>query len=395
MRITHAALLALILTTCAFAPSAWSQEMEEGGATAEAPRSSIREMAERFRVRVGGSMALTWTTTQPRSANANPVLSNRDANPEEGFMGEFALGATIDPTPKTRGTLRVCYGCHQLELESAYFSIEVAEHLSLRAGRFALPLGGVNSRHDQSVRIAPSKPLIQAMGNMVRGREFNQGIIPAPMVDNGIAVSGSVMFGGLKLAGELFLVSGPKGFGPDFDFISSRNFADNNREPSGGARLELSGDRFSVGATYMGGNYNRDGTLQFHILTADFSANLGSLKLEGMYAQRRTQYDDAGTTSAFWKRGYWVQAAWLIQEGVWVFAAADGLFVSDIYLSGFGPTANPAAAITDRSNQVHRLSSGLSWAVMEGVTAKGSVEFYDFSDFRDAIAAQFALSWTF
>jgi len=355
-----------------------------------------------LRTKFGGSVAATWMGMEPSSTNANPVLTNRRATPEEGFNGEFAaFGSFSMPeadgiASKVKVNIRACYSCHGLELECAFFSFSANSHVSIRAGRFALPIGGINGRHDQSVRIAVSKPLPQIMGGMIRGREFNQGVIPAPMVDNGIGISGDIEVGDFQIAYDFFVVSGLKASGTaDLSFVQSRDFEDNNAEPAAGGRLSVDNDWMTLGAAGMVGNSDAGGRNTYQVMTVDITLNFDQLRFDFLYAQRRTEYDLAGGAEGhFWKRGYWAQLSYPLTEDLTVAVSGDGLFVSDMTLGAFGPTTFPGA-LTDGSNQLNRATFGLAWSLGSGVQAKGGIEYWDFSDFKDAVAYQLGLVWAF
>lgn len=407
------AIFVLILVAMAAARPALAQESQapsapEADAPAPKPKpKSSNEISAKF----GGSAAVTWMGVEPSKPNASAVLTNRGATLEEGFMGEFAGFGTIS-MPKAAGmagrvraNIRACYGCHGLEIESAHFTFEASAHFSFRAGRFALPLGGINSRHDQTVRVQVSKPLPQIMGGMIRGREFNQGVLPAPMSDNGFGATALVDGGDFMLRFDLFAVGGLKSGGsPDLSFVASRDYEDNNAEPAVGGRITADFDWIVVGGSGMLGNSDASGRNTYQFVTVDLSFNfgymtddlLGDLTLDVYAAQRRTEYFDAGGgESHFWKRGYWAQLSFSLFEDFKVAVSADGLFVSDIPLSPFGPTTFAGAAITDRSNQLNRGSAGFAWSLGSGIQAKGGIEYWDFSDFKDAVAYQVALAIAF
>jgi hypothetical protein len=80
-------------------------------------------------------------------------------------------------------------------------------------------------------------------------------------------------------------------------------YTDNNRVPSAGGRFTLSysadpkaffGDA-SVGGSYTGGRYDKDGKLGYQVWAADATLRFGKVTLRGEYAARRTDLDPAAS----------------------------------------------------------------------------------------------------
>src|SRR5262249_34441172 len=120
------------------------------------------------------------------------------------------------------------------------------------------------------------KPLPYDMGRMLAYTEWNEGILPAPWVDNGIELDGVHFFGGNQLDYAVYAIGGPRGNadGFDFDYTLSRSgeryYIDNNSQPSVGGRLAMTmrlGERsnLAVGASGMAGRYDPDARLDFEI----------------------------------------------------------------------------------------------------------------------------------
>ena len=50
-------------------------------------------------------------------------------------------------------------------------------------------------RHDPANHNTSDKPLVYDMGRMLRLRQWNEGVLPAPWVDNGVEINGTHFFG--------------------------------------------------------------------------------------------------------------------------------------------------------------------------------------------------------
>lgn len=380
----------LLLTLLCLAPPAWADDTEVDDEAAEL----IKEVAQaRFRWRVGASFAVSNGTML-----TDPAFE--DTMPDEGIVGEFAIRAGVTaPVEGLSAEVRTCWGCHEIELEDAYLQYRPGAWLHVRAGRMNLPLGAANDRHDFSVRNSVSKPLTRIMGNMVRQREFNQGVLPAPYVDNGLNVGGKLgLGGGFRLGWETFVVAGLKGFGNDIDFVASRRFRDVNGEPAVGGRLEVDSSVLTFGASYMWGNYDPDNRRSYQVAAADVRIRAGPVTIQGEIAWRQTEYTAPGADNdedEFFKYGWWGQVLWEVVDGVALMASSDSLFVTDIFLGANGPTPNEALAVTDDKNRILRFTGGVSYVPYGGIILRANGEYWEFSDFHDVWVIQVGIGWAF
>jgi hypothetical protein len=137
------------------------------------------------------------------------------------------------------------------------------------------------------------------MGRMLRGDEWNGGVLPTPWVDNGVELNGSRFLGRhLQVDYALCAVGGPRaGYEPvDFNFKLSRTgeayYVDNNSRPVCGAHGVLTlvdGARsLALGASMMRGTYDPDHRPPFAIYGAHAVARHGDLFLRAEYLFRRT-----------------------------------------------------------------------------------------------------------
>jgi hypothetical protein len=372
------------------APVALNAADDEAAPADDTTDRKADEVAGKFRWRVGASFVLSNGSllTHPKFQNSMP---------DEGIVGEFALSAKINaPVDGLSAKVRLCWGCHELELEDAFVEYRPDPLIHIRAGRMNVPLGGFNNRHDFSTRRTISKPLTRIMGNMVRQDEFNSGILPAPYVDNGLNVGGKVGIGDFSFNWDAFVMAGLKGFGDDIDFVRSREFRDINGEPSFGGRLELDNPWVTFGVSYIWGNYDPNERRSYQIAAADLRIRAGPLLIEGEVAWRQTEYTKAdGDEDQWFKYGWWGQVSWEVYDGLFIVASTDSLFVTDIFLGDNGPTPSATLAVTDDRNRILRVVGGVGYSPWGNIMIRANGEYWEFSDFNDAWVVQVALAWAF
>jgi hypothetical protein len=330
-----------------------------------------------------------WSVHGVFSTDFNALLADRhsrDTMPEEGVAGEYVLGASLHLDRRLSVSARSCFGCHGFELQSAYADYEFLEGITLRAGRFPIPFGALSARSLPHQLESTSKPLPYIMGFMPRGREFNQGILPAPASDNGAAlIVNAWLAEGVQLGLEAAVTRGLKGVSEDLDFELSRDFEDNNGEPAGAGRAALSWGPLALGVSAAGGRYDPDAELAYRLAGADLQLRVldgWTLRLEGVL--RETDFrDPAGDRDSSLRRSYAAQIDGEIAPQWRVFVLHDALRVEDLFLTSAGPQPAPAPGSSDRENTVTRVAGGVVFAVRPGVQLKSSAEFWNFSDFDD------------
>ncbi len=342
-----------------------------------APAAPAKGQAEEFpRWKVGGVLATDFSG----------IASDRHSNStmeEEGIVGEYSLYGTFHASRNLRATVRLCVGCHEFTLQEAYGELDLSA-FSVRAGRLPVPFGGLSGRVNHAQMESSSKPLPYIMGHMVRGEQFNQGILPAPIVDNGFQATATAWLGeSAKATLEAAVVRGFVGDSPDLDFEISRDFEDNNGEPAGVARLTVGGGPWTLGASGMYGHYDLEHELAYAVGGVHASLQLGPVGIRAEALARRTDFVDlAGDEDAHRKTAWVVQADWELDSQWRLFAMADGLRVEDIFLGPAGPQVSPFGT-PDDSSQVTRGTGGLVYALRPGFLLKTSAEFWDLSDFDD------------
>ncbi len=329
----------------------------------------------------------------------------------DGATVELSLKLTQDFGHDVTSSVKVCVACHGLEVGMAYFDLRFADEASVRVGRFTPALGSFPLRHDPANHRTSDKPLPYDMGRMLRLREWGEGILPAPWVDNGIELSGTHFVGRGQVDYAVYAVSGPKGPADalDFDFTLSRSgeryYVDNNSRPSVGARLggaiELGGNAaVTLGASGMAGHYDPEARLGFAIAGADLVVRRGRSFLRAEYLARWTQMELGDDPASRFKYGPGADGRYAdfhLREGFYVEAEVP---VGPVELigrwDGLRRRGNVAATSELRSDsRVLRYTLGAAFAIRGGLRLKTSVEGYDFSDFDDELAIHLGIAGPF
>lgn len=324
----------------------------------------------------------------------------------DGFTTEMSAKLVVDFGEHVSTAVKACFGCHGFEVGMAFVDLNAFDELRFRVGRFSPSFGEFVLRHDPANHRTVDKPLVYDMGRMLRGQEWNWGVLPMPYVDNGLEVSGTHWFGyTFQLDYAAYAVSGLRGTndGLDVDFIQTRSaafyYVDNNSRPAAGGRLSGtldfadSGASFTLGASGMWGWYDPNHNLSYMIGGIDGYARIKKLELRAEYLIRRTEMS-LGTDPAarfkygpgpdgkydryFLKDGFYVEALYPIVERVELVGRVDGL-----RRKGNVPVTS---ALRDKS-AILRYTLGADITIGHGVRVKLAGEFYDFSDFKDELAA--------
>jgi len=329
---------------------------------------------------VSGTLYTDFSAVHADKHQRNPI-------PEEGIFGEYSVGGVYNLDKHMSVTIRACMGCHEFQFQSAYADVELTEQWTFRVGRLPVPFGGFSRRTNPAHFESGTKPLPYIMGGMVREREFNMGIVPAPFVDNGASVTGKFWITkSATLTLEAGVVRGLKGFTTDFDYVVTRDLEDNNGEPAGAVRALVNADPVTAGASVMYGRYDPDGELAYTMFSVEASVKVGdwNVRLEGIV--RETDFLTPTLSEDTSRRtGYIVQVDGPIVESWRAFLLFDGLKVEDLFLSAAGPVSFQTPNTTDDSNTITRVAGGFVYSARPGLIVKGSVEFWDPSDFDEAL----------
>jgi hypothetical protein len=322
----------------------------------------------------------------------------------DGFVTELSAKLAVDFDQHISTNVKLCYGCHGFEIDMAYVDLTAFDELRFRVGRFNPSFGEFPLRHDPANHRTVDKPLPYDMGRMLRLREWNLGVLPAPYVDNGLEVGGTHWFGyTFQVDYAVYAVGGLRADADaqDLDFQQSRStyYVDNNSRPSGGGRLAFTLDladaetTFTLGGSGMYGLYDKDAKLSYLLAGGDFYARVKSFELRAEYLLRRTEMslgDDPASRFKYGpdkngkydrymlKEGFYVEALFPVLPRVELVGRWDGLM-----RTGNVVKTNPLR----KRSKVWRYTLGTDVSVGHGVRVKFDVEYYDFNDFHDELAA--------
>jgi hypothetical protein len=325
----------------------------------------------------------------------------------DGATVEISLKAVIDFPGATSASVKLCIACHGLEVGMGLFDIQVADELNVRIGRFTPTFGDFPLRHDPANHRTSDKPLPYDMGRMLRIREWNMSVLPAPWVDNGVEVSGRHFFTpGAEINYALYAVAGPRAGSEalDFDFIESRTpyYIDNNSVPSVGGKLGFrlsfgEAASLSSGASAFAGHYDPERELGFVIAGVDAVLRILRLQLRAEYLIRYTEMalgPDPDSTFRYEFASATDPDNYFLKEG-WYTEAEVGLGPLDLIARWDGlrrrgnvPLASPLRA----DSLLMRYTGGFAVRVSQALRLKVSGEFYDFSDFEDEVALHVAVA---
>lgn len=328
----------------------------------------------------------------------------------DGFITEMSAKLAVDFNDHISTNVKICFGCHGFELGMAYIDLTIVDEARFRIGRFSPSFGDFQLRHDPANHRTVDKPLPYDMGRMTRYREWNLGILPAPYVDNGVEFGGTHWFGtAVQLDYAAYAMGGLRGNNDalDIDWIQQRSgsayYVDNNSRPSMGGRVALTLDltdndlTFTAGASGMGGWYDPKADLSYMIGGVDFYARIKRVEFRAEYLLRRTQMyigDDPGARFKYGPKsngkydayntrdGFYVEAIVPVAPRVELVGRFDGL-------RRFGNV--PVTSAMRKESAVLRYTLGGDVSLGYGVRIKAFAEFYDFSDYKDDIAATVAV----
>lgn len=350
-------------------------------------------------VNVSGSAYVDFMGTDTADARQNSL---------SGLTPELALKLDVDATDELAVSVRACLGCHGVTLDRFHVEWTPTPAFNVQVGRITVPFGDFTQRYDTSAHRAASKPLIYEMGRMVFGRQnqMNLGVTPTPYGDTGALVYGQVWLGKLvQLWYGAYVVGGFKGEN-DLDWASMYQsyFNDNNRIPSGGARVVLTYSAevpgavlkdVSLGVSGMGGGYDRAHTRNTFAFAADLSARIGPITARAEVALRRTDinpnlpgYRLEVIDPWIEKSGFYVELEHALFDRVLLGYRFDGLQRAGVPLPGADPRLQPVTLLL-------RYTQAVQVNIITGLFAKGSYEYWLPSPFGSAHVFHLGLGGVF
>ncbi len=302
---------------------------------APAPAPVLSPAAESFlrrfsEVRFFGGGALNWRNVGPKEPGFETQIQ------DQVFLSELYLGAEIPAHEKTPFVIEWTMPTSKqggVELNQMFVEYNGARRLKLQGGKFLVPFGRYNELYRADQYLAVTRPLLYASPDgldlVVRPNS------PRPPVSNAYADVGArlswypvVVHPLVPVEVTAFVVNGigeaknrlrtfpnpqkvgipgpsTNGVQPDFGHANN-NLADNNNAKSGGGRIvfalgdlrlpwpfpERSSDDSGVllGLSGMGGQYDLEGQLNYHLLSADFSFEYKGVGLSGEFMYSRNQF---------------------------------------------------------------------------------------------------------
>jgi cytochrome c553 len=254
----------------------------------------------------GWSFGTTISTLHRSASDAFPL-----ENP--GFFADVWATANYQSSGPWRANVTACTSCHSRDNGAAgnAYSLELVEgsatldlrhmfhgcrcddgrELLLKAGRFIVPFGAISAMSNPSTYRTVTQPLMFNMGRRVfmPGMPPNQPVLPAPFSDEGLDLTyRRPVLGDLVFTLDTYAINGLQGNATNI-FNKSRAYFDNNEDPTGGARMTLSGDFFRLGTSVMSGNLADQGQprLYYTLAGADATAQITDrLRFYFEYAMR-------------------------------------------------------------------------------------------------------------
>jgi hypothetical protein len=371
-------------------PAAAAQAPTEPTAPSPEPEPEPDTVIRQLRRNFAGSVQLNYMAIPSQDTGRKIAL--------DGASAEVSLKLAMDFTRRITANVKMCYACHGMEVGMAYFDLRVADELNFRVGRFTPAFGDFPLRHDPANHRTSDKPLPYDMGRMVRIDDWNEGVLPAPWVDNGLEIDGTRFFGEhLQIDYAVYAISGPRaGNNPvDFDFKASRSgeayYIDNNSRPALGGQLVASlitdAATITAGASVMRGTYDPDHHLRFAIAGAHLVVSVRDIYLRVEYLTRRTEMSlsdpdrfrygpgPSGVYDPFFvKDGGYAELELPVSNRLTLVAREDGMRRRGNVLKG---------SLLSSSSRIIRSTAALTYELAQALRVKLSYEYYAFSDFHN------------
>lgn len=330
----------------------------------------------------------------------------------DGATVEASLKLAMDFSSNISASVKVCVACHGFEVGMAFFDLRVADQLNIRVGRFSPAFGEFPLRHDPANHRTSDKPLPYDMGRMLRMTEWNQGVLPAPWVENGIEVNGTQFAGDhVQIDYAAYAIGGPRaGADPmDFDFRASRSgdtyYIDNNSRPALGGQavvtLLAGATSFALGGSMMRGTYDPNHQHRFAIYGAHAVLRIKDVFVRAEYLHRLTAMALTENPAERFRYGPGADGMYdrfFVKEGAYAELEVPlGRRVSAVVREdGLRRRGNVAMNSALRSDSaILRHTAGLAVLLRSSLRLKLSYEYYDFSDFSDESTAHIGIAGPF
>jgi hypothetical protein len=301
-----------------------------------------------------------------------------------GFMPEIAVKLDADVTDELSFSGRGCVGCHGLAVGHAQLEYAPSERFVVAAGRIAVPFGEASQRIDPSSYLGATKPLIFDMGRMPFFKDdlLNDGVLPLPLLDAGILVSGQFWPSSRAQVGwAAYAVGGLQGQ-VDAELRPSQLGRDNNDLPAGGGRLTLLlaeaspaallGD-VAIGGSFLAGRHDAAATRGYAAWGADLGFRVSRVRVRAEYAARRTELDPAAYPGRrLDKSGWYAELEHPVGRHLTAFYRHERLLRGGPLLTG----TRLHEISRDGSFDLRRTTGGLELRPVSAIFVKASYEHY-------------------
>jgi len=368
-----------------------------------AAAAALADPADKLQRNFAGSVQLDYMAVPSESVARAQAL--------DGATVELSLKLAADYGEHLSSNVKICVACHGMEVGMAFFDLRVADELNFRVGRFTPAFGEFPLRHDPANHRTSDKPLPYDMGRMLRIREWNMSVLPAPWVDNGIELNGTHFFDEvMQLDYAAYAVAGPRGNADamDFDYRQSRTaeayYVDNNSRPAVGAHLSSTisspNASFTLGASGMAGTYDPENKLRFAVVGAHAVLGIGGAFLRAEYLARRTEMALGEHPEERFRYGPGMDGTfdpYALKEGFYAEAEVPaGRLGFVLRADGMRRRGNVLQTSELRSDSaILRYTVAATVRLREALRLKLSGERYDFSDFEDELVFHLGIAGPF
>lgn len=341
------------------------------------------------------------------------VPTDRDARSRvfDGATAEISLKATRELGRNATASVKVCFACHGFEVGMGVVELRATSAFRVRIGRFTPAFGNFPTRHDPANHLTSDKPLPYDMGRMLHREAWNEGILPAPWVDNGLEIAGTKFWDGGQLDYALWTASGPKGSpdAADFDFTLSRApeqyYVDNNSQPAVGGRASLSLELtesavVAFGASAMIGTYDPARQLGFVIGGVDVVFQRNGLALRAEYLVKRVEMalgSDPGTRFKYGPSANGTFDNFFVKDGFYFDVELPlGPLTGLVRVDGLRRRGNVlASSPLEAASYLFRYTVGLAVPIHAKVTLKSSAELYTSKELGNDLALHLGVATPF
>ncbi len=342
-------------------------------------------------------VSATFGTTFRQSARDDAVQN-------DGFQTELWIGAEWHATGPFTARITACYTCHRsnepegdrLELVEGAFRFDIDRALDLNedgpqaavdAGRFLVPFGGLGAQAHPAASRTVTMPLIYNMGQGVNRDDIGPAVIPMPYSDEGVLATFALpLVADVNATFDAYVVNGLQGV-TDVNFFESRDYNDNNSDPSVGGRVTFGTPYLRAGASLISGRMDDDEfekRLNYDIIGVDLTARYRNrVRVQAEWAKRSNDqftFADGNPRGNTDVEGYSIEGDLLLIEdpGISLIARWDAI-------RNDGDIVPAGSSLTDPSFGVRRVTWGFRFALPFGSSLVLNHEHWTMPDDLDSV----------